>query len=233
MGYRNNRQKKPDQKFHVMELERLYFNNGIIYIPKIDNNYYPVDNNIMLTTDITDITDTTNCTNLIYDLINNVINYISFIFYETYFLINFILNIIIFPIKKIIILCENIYIIFTTLCTKIKKKIFIIDDLKKENEYNLKEIKDLKLKIKMQKDSTKIAILKKDKDLNKLNKDIKITCDKLKLNINKNKEQQIIIDTLRKEIKNLKEENKNVKQQENSVQKAARKAAAKAAKKYK
>lgn len=233
MGYRNNRQKKPDQKFHVMELERLYFNNGIIYIPKIDNNYYPVDNNIMLTTDITDITDTTNCTNLIYDLINNVINYISFIFYETYFLINFILNIIIFPIKKIIILCENIYIIFTTFCTKIKKKIFIIDDLKKENEYNLKEIKDLKLKIKMQKDSTKIAILKKDKDLNKLNKDIKITCDKLKLSINKNKEQQITIDTLRKEIKNLKEDNKNIKQQENSVQKAARKAAAKAAKKYK
>ena len=233
MGYRNNRQKKPDQKFHVMELERLYFNNGIIYIPKIDNNYYPVDNNLILTTDTTDTTDTTNCANLIYDLINNVINYISFIFYETYFLINFILNIIIFPIKKIIILCENIYIIFTTLCTKIKKKIFIIDDLKKENEYNLKEIKDLKLKIKMQKDSTKITILKKDKDLNKLNKDIKITCDKLKLSINKNKEQQITIDTLRKEIKNLKEDNKNIKQQENSVQKAARKAAAKAAKKYK
>ena len=230
IGYINNRQKKTDQIYHVMELERLYFNNGIIYIPKIDKNYYPVNNNLILTTDTT---DTTNCTNLIYDLINNVINYTSSIFYSIYLLANFILNLIIFPIKKIIILCKNIYIIFTTFCTKIKKKIFIIDDLKKENEYNLKEIKDLKLKIEMQKDSTKITILKKDNDLNKFNKEIKITCDKLKLSINKNKEQQIIIDTLRKEIKNLKDENKNIKQQENSVQKAARKAAAKAAKKNK
>ena len=56
-----------------MELERLYFNNSIMYIPKINNNYYPIDNNLILTTDTT---NTTNCTNLIYDLINNVINYI-------------------------------------------------------------------------------------------------------------------------------------------------------------
>lgn len=222
MGYINNRQKKPVQIYYLMELD--------IYISKIDNIYYPINNNLILTTDTT---DTTNYTNVIYESINNVINYILSIFYNIYLLANFILNLIIFPIKKIIILCENIYIIFTTFCTKIKKKIFIIDDLKKENEYNLKEIKDLKLKIKMQKDSTKIDILKKDTDLNKFNKEIKITCDKLKLSINKNKEQQIIIDTLRKEIKNLKEENKNIKQQENSVQKAARKAAAKAAKKNK
>ena len=97
-----------------------------------------------------------------------------------------------------------------------------ISILKKE-----KKIKDLKWNIEMQKDSTKII----DKYLNKLNKDIKNTKEKLKLSINKNREQQIIIDTLRKEIKKLKEETKNIESyKENSVQRSAKKAAAKAAK---